>query len=165
MSGEWTCSERQKKPFFFLVGRIWRKSKLHDYRSTRKAFAFLLTYSESHSWDSAILLFVKICIVYIEILQKKTEHNTSQYYFVQLSLTNKYYTYPNINIISETLPSGAVLLLLNSNLLKLDRLLVPPRMEGQQASSWTLWACRYPCHSICARGRIVSEYPVVIRIV
>jgi len=48
-------------------------------------FAFLLTYSESHSCDSAVLLFVKIHIGYMEILQKKTEDKPSQYYFVQLS--------------------------------------------------------------------------------
>lgn len=135
ISGNGHISESQKKSFLFLVGRIRRKSKLYDYKSMRMAFAFLLTYSETHSWDSAILLFVKICIVYIEILQKKTEHKTSQYYFVQHSITNKYYTYPNINIISETLPSRAILLLLNNNLLKLDRPLVPPRLEGQQARS------------------------------
>lgn len=57
--GNRDISESQK----LLVGRIWRKSKLYDYKSMRMVFAFLLTYSESHSWDSAILLFVKIRIV------------------------------------------------------------------------------------------------------
>lgn len=128
--GNRDISESQKKPVCFLVGRIWRKSKLYDCKCMKMFFAFLLTYSESHGWDSAFLLVVKILIAYIEILQKKTEHKTSQYYFVQHPVANKYYTYSNINIISETLFGGAIMLLLNSNLLKLDRPLVPPRMEG-----------------------------------
>lgn len=85
---------------------------------------------------------------------------------MQHSLASKYCTYPNINIISESLPSGAILLLLNSNLLQLDRPLVPPRMEGaasQKLNFVSLEIC-LP-QSVWAQGGIVSEYPVVVQLV
>lgn len=58
------------------------------------------------------------------------------------------------------------MLLLNSNLLKLDRPLVPPRMEGAASQKLNFVSLQIPLpQSVCAQGRIISEYPVVVWIV